>query len=107
MKCLDFPVKYIGQTGRTFNIRYKEHIQAIRSNHNSTGNASRILNTGHAYGSITDAMGVIHTGRKGKHLNSLEKYHIYKISKDELHMNDTNFEAHNPIFQVTHELYDR
>jgi hypothetical protein len=30
MKCLDFPLKYIGKTGRTLHTRYKEHIQAIR-----------------------------------------------------------------------------
>jgi hypothetical protein len=32
MKCLDCPLKYIAQTGRAFHTRYKEHIQAIRSN---------------------------------------------------------------------------
>jgi hypothetical protein len=35
MKCLDCPLKYIGQTGRTFHTKYKEHIQTIRNNHNS------------------------------------------------------------------------
>jgi hypothetical protein len=35
---------------------------------------------GHAYGTITDTMDVIRTGRKGKHLNTSEKYYIYKIS---------------------------
>jgi hypothetical protein len=32
MKCLDCPLKYTGQTGRTFIVRYKEHIHAIRNN---------------------------------------------------------------------------
>jgi hypothetical protein len=66
-----------------------------------------ILNTGHAYGSVTDTMNVISMGKKGKYLNTLEKYNIYTISKNNLLMNDTNIEAHNPIFQVIHELYDR
>jgi hypothetical protein len=52
-------------------------------------------------------MDIISTGRKGKYLNTLEKYHIYKIKKNTLHMNDTDIEAHGPIFQVIHELYDR
>jgi hypothetical protein len=30
---------------------------------------------------ITDTMEIITTGRKGKRLNTLEKYHIYEISK--------------------------
>jgi hypothetical protein len=42
-----------------------------------------------------DTMDVITTGRKGKHLNTLERYHIYRITKDKLHMDDT----HNPIMR--------
>jgi hypothetical protein len=59
MKCLDCPLRYIGQTGRTFKIRYKEHIQAIRNNNSNSGYSKHILNTGHAYGTITDTIGVI------------------------------------------------
>jgi hypothetical protein len=54
MKCLDCPLKYIGQTGRTFNIRYREHIQVIRNNNNNSGYSNHILNTGHTYGTIND-----------------------------------------------------
>jgi hypothetical protein len=45
--------------------------------------------------------------RKGRQLNTLEKYHIFKISKSKLHLKDMHNEADNPIFQVIHELYDR
>jgi hypothetical protein len=33
--------------------------------------------TGHAYGTTTDTMEIITTGKKGKHLNTLERYYIY------------------------------
>jgi hypothetical protein len=33
----------------------------------------------------------------------MEKYHIYKISKDNLQMNDTNIDAHNPVFNALQE----
>jgi hypothetical protein len=33
-------------------------------------------NTGHACGSITEAMKVIKIEKKGKHLNTLEEYHL-------------------------------
>jgi hypothetical protein len=84
--------------GQTFNIRYKEHIHDIRSNNSKSGYLNHILNTGHTYGTIYDTMDVIAMGRKGKHLNTLERYHIYKISKDNIHMNDTYIDTHNPIF---------
>jgi hypothetical protein len=51
-------------------------------------------------------MDVIRIGRKGRHLNTLEKYHIYEISRKNLHMNETHIELHNPIFQTVHENYD-
>jgi hypothetical protein len=72
MKCLDYPLKYIGQTGRTLNIRYKEHIHAIRSNNSNSGYSNCILNTGRTYRTITDIMDIMKTGKKGKHLNTLK-----------------------------------
>jgi hypothetical protein len=74
---MDCPLKYVGQTGQTFKTRYKEHTQAIRSNNGNSWYSNHMFNTGHAYGSIADAMKVLKTERKGKHLNTLEKYHIY------------------------------
>jgi hypothetical protein len=38
------------------------------------------------HGTIIDTMDVI---RKGRYLKHLENYHIYKISRNNLHMNDT------------------
>jgi hypothetical protein len=38
------------------------------------------LNTGLAYGTVTDTMDVIKMGKIGKHLNILEKYHILYIT---------------------------
>jgi hypothetical protein len=106
MKCLDCPLKYVSQTGRIFKVRYKEHIHAIGSNNSSSGYPSHILNKGHAHGTITDTTDVIRRGREGRQ-NTLEKYRIYKISRNNLHMNDTHIDAHNLIFQTVHELYDR
>jgi hypothetical protein len=102
-KCLDCPLKYVRQTGRTFKTRYKEHIHDIRSNNSNSGYSSHILNTRHTYGTITYSMEIITTGRKEKHLNTSEKYHIYEVSKKNLHMNDTNIDTYSPIFE---ELYN-
>lgn len=44
------------------------------------------LSTGHRYGTLTGAMDVIRTRWKGKHLSTFERYYIYKISSDNLHM---------------------
>jgi hypothetical protein len=81
MKCLDCPLKYTGQTGRTFHTSYKEYLQSIRNNSSNLGYSSHMLNMGHAYGTIIDSMDIVRTHKKGKHLHTLDKYHIYKISK--------------------------
>jgi hypothetical protein len=52
-------------------------------------------------------MEIITTGRKGRYLNTLEKYHIYEICKDNLHMNDTNTDTLNPISEALHKIYTR
>jgi hypothetical protein len=63
IKCLDCPLKYIGQTGRTFHARYEEHMQAVRNNNSNSEYANHILNMGHTYG-ITDTMDIIKTEKR-------------------------------------------
>jgi hypothetical protein len=77
IKCMDCALKYIGQTGQTFYTKYKEHIQVIRNNNSNLGYSNHIFSMRHAHGSITDTMKNMKIEKKGKHLNTLEKYHIY------------------------------
>jgi hypothetical protein len=56
LNCLECPKKYIGQTGRKFKTRYKEHIQTTRNNGPDTGYSRHILDTGHTYGSIENTI---------------------------------------------------
>jgi hypothetical protein len=64
LKCQNFPSIYIGQTGRIFKIRYKEHIQDIKSNKNRTGFSHHILSTGHAYDSMANTMEILNFQEK-------------------------------------------
>jgi hypothetical protein len=99
------PMKYIGQTGRPFNTRYREHIRDIKNNSKSRY-SNHILNTGHSYGNITDTMKIIKVERKGKQVNTLERY-VYKISKEGIHMNDMHNETYNPISEVIYSIDTR
>jgi hypothetical protein len=106
MKCKGCSMKYVGQTGRTFNTRYKEHIYDIKSNNINTGYSRHIVDTWHTYGAMEDTMDVVGIGRKGQYLNTLEKYYIRKISREQLHMNDTNIYECNPTFDELQRIYD-
>jgi hypothetical protein len=45
MKCMECGGAYVGQTGKKFRVRYKEHIRDIGSNKGNTGYANHILKT--------------------------------------------------------------
>jgi hypothetical protein len=52
-----------------------------------------------------DTMVIIRLRRNDRHLDTLEKYHIYKISRNNLHMNDTS--KYTTLYFKLHELDDR
>jgi hypothetical protein len=106
LKFSDCHLQYIGQTGCSFLTRYKEHIRAIKYNKESSGYAQHILNTGHSYGKTEDIMDIIKIENKGKHLDTLEKYHIFYAYKQHKHLNDNNIDTHNPIFNSIYKHDD-
>jgi hypothetical protein len=55
---------------------------------------------------MEETMDAVRIGTKGQYLNTLEKYYTYKISKEQLHMNDTNIDEHNPIYKEQQKIYD-
>jgi hypothetical protein len=71
MKCNDCLLKYKRQTDRTFHNRYNEQLQEISNIDCNSGYSNHILNTGHAFGSITDTIKVVKR-EKGKYLNTLK-----------------------------------
>jgi hypothetical protein len=103
LTCKEYNQKYIGQTGRTFKTRYNEHINAIKSNKLTSRYAQHILDNQHSYGTIHDTMDILRITKEGQHMNTLERYHIYKNKKTYGNiLNDTYAEAENPIFEVIH-----
>jgi hypothetical protein len=100
LKCNSCPKVHIGQTGRNFKTRFKEHIQYIRNNRTKTGYSQHILNTGHEYGNIESTSNILNVQKKGAFLNTLEKYHIYKKQKTNNLLNESGTDTYNPIFEL-------
>jgi hypothetical protein len=73
--------KNVGQTGRDFKTRYKEHINDIKSNKDKSRYALHILQENHEYGPIDKIMNILKLQSKGKHLDVYERFHIYKANK--------------------------
>jgi hypothetical protein len=100
MKCRSCPSVYIGQTGRSFKVRFKEHMSDIVHNRNKTGYSQHVLNSGHERAHNIADMEILETQYKSPYLNTLEKLHIFKCRRESQILNEMQFDVYNPIFEV-------
>jgi hypothetical protein len=82
MKSRSCPSVYIGQTGRSFKFRFKDHISDILHNRNETGYSQHVLNFGHERARNIADMEILETQYKSPYLNTLEKFHIFKCQRE-------------------------
>ena len=100
LTCPDCHKAYIGQTGRRFAARFKEHEAAFRNNSHSNSNFAKHLIEGHSFGPIHNIMRVLHYYRKGAHLNTLERFHIHAEATTNNHLTDNHTTFPNAIFDT-------
>jgi hypothetical protein len=100
LNCGECPKVYIGQTGRTFRTRYKEHIREIKYNGENSKFALHIQNTGHQCANIDETLDILHIQRIGKMMNTLENYRIYEACKLQIQLNEALSDTYNPIFET-------
>jgi hypothetical protein len=70
--------KYIGQTGRPFQICFREHHRDDKYANNKSKFAQHVLEEGHSFGPINEIMDTLHVARKGRMLDTLERFYIYR-----------------------------
>jgi hypothetical protein len=63
------------------------------------------VDTTHKYGTINQTMEILHIAKKGRALDTYEKFHIYEISKQNMQLNDNLIETYNPIYDVIIAAY--
>jgi len=91
---------YTGQTGRPFKARFKEHTRDFKYNNRISKFAQHLLDEGHAIGNMEDIMKFTHFTEKGRMLNTLESFHIYKETKVENQINYKLTTKENKIFET-------
>ena len=108
IECTDCEKFYIGQTGRTFRSRFKEHVQAIKSNNRTSQKsnfAEHILSTGHNYKNINANMKILQIMNKGNEMDSKEDYLIYIGHKEkENYIINNHITTKNPIYEKAVEI---
>ena len=84
LTCEECNACYIGQTGRNFDIRYKEHHTSFRLNKRTSNFSNHFLDSGHSFPDITN-LEILHCERKGRKLDCLESIEIYKHNKSPIY----------------------
>jgi hypothetical protein len=88
LMCPDCHKAYVGQTGRRFSVRYREHQRSFRDKTDTSRYAKHLNENGHSFGPIKDILETLQFRRKGIHLNTVERFYIHKESITNYHLND-------------------
>ena len=90
----------IGQTGRNFLEKLKEHKNAFKTNSHPSNYAKHILDKSHSLGPIHNTMQILQYHNKGAHLNTIEWYYIYAEFTKNNHLNDEHNISPSKIFDA-------
>ena len=75
--CEECSSLYIGQTGRNFETRFKEHYASYRLKKRNSNFANHFLDTNHSFPNVNN-LKILHVEQKGRKLDVLENIEIYK-----------------------------
>jgi len=70
--------KYIGQTACPFHVRFREHLRDYKYANDKSKFAQHFLEEGHSFGPMDDIMGILYVANKGRILDTLERFYIYR-----------------------------
>jgi hypothetical protein len=97
-------MKYTGETGRPFKIRFQEHLRKFTYWNKKMKFARHLLENRHAIGPMENVMETIHITKRGKMMDTLERFHIFRETKFNNQINDKLTVKANLIFEtIVHE----
>ena len=106
--CKDCSKKYIGQTGRSFHTRSKEHFRDYKYNNGKSNFAQHLIDNNHTFGTMEEIMKIVYITKKGRLIYTLERFHIYVETRRNNQINDKNTVHQNIIFDtILHASADR
>jgi len=82
LTCSDCDLKYVGQTGRFFSIRFQERYRDFKYNNNKSKFAMHLLENHHSTGHTDNIIEVLYITKRGRTMDTIEKYYIYKETKN-------------------------
>jgi hypothetical protein len=100
LTCADCNKAYIGQIDRNFSVRFNKHKQAFRNNSPSSNFAKHLNEHAHSFGTINITMHILQHQKKGPHLNTMERFYLYKEAAFNNHLNDDHTVLPNKVVEI-------
>jgi len=96
--CEDCDAKYIGQTGRNFEIRINEHFRSWKNKKSDSLFANHLIEFNHTFD--PNKFKILHNQEKGRKLNNLEILEINKAVKSNVNLVNTQTKFNSsPLLQ--------
>jgi len=93
-------MKYIGQTGRHFKVRFHEHLRDFKYGNKKSKFALHLLENKHPIGPMESIMETVHVTNKVRMMDTLERYYIFLEIKLNNNINDKLTIKHNIMFET-------
>jgi hypothetical protein len=101
LTCPNCETKYTGQTGRPFIVRFQEHFRDYKHGNNRSKFAQHLFENKHGIGPLEIIMHIIHETGKGKMMDTLEKFYIYRETEANNQINEKLTIQNNAVFKTT------
>jgi hypothetical protein len=93
-------MKYVGQTGRPFKVRFRGHLHDFKYGNKKSKFATHLLENGHSIGPINNVMETLHITDKVLTMDTLERFYIFRETKLNNQINDKLTVKPNIIFET-------
>ena len=100
LKCNTCGPSYVGQTNRSLNICFQEHIRYIRNNNPQSAYAQHILQNRHEYGQMNNIMILLKPLNNPNLLIPYEQYYIQTLYREGKLIPKQSPGKINPLFQT-------
>ena len=98
--CPTCNIKYIGQTGSPFKVRFQEHFRDFKYGNGKSRFVQHLLENGHSIGPMESIVETVHVTSKGRMMDTLERFYIFRETKLNDQINDKSTIKPNIIFDT-------
>jgi len=103
LQCNTCNKAYIGQSDRSINTRYKEHIRYIRSNNPQSAYAMHILQNRHEYGPAIETLQLLKACTKGTRMSCWENMYMQTFHNHGTLITEEEIGDPNPLYNIINE----